>query len=95
MTYDDYGSEMGFGLILAVQRVVSKGPKTVTWILHSWDSFCAWHPMVCSKQTELRKQIEDIIMNHHKYTEFPDPLVDAMRKAVPWQMVISSPDGSS
>ncbi|CAK9059799.1 WWE domain-containing protein [Durusdinium trenchii] len=27
------------------------------------------------------KQIEDIIMNHHKYTEASDPLVDAMRKA--------------
>mmetsp|Transcript_2618 Transcript_2618/g.4564 ORF Transcript_2618/g.4564 Transcript_2618/m.4564 type:complete len:218 (+) Transcript_2618:93-746(+) len=31
-------------------------------------------------ETEL-KQIEDIIMNHHKYTASPDPLVDAMRKA--------------
>ena len=29
-----------------------------------------------------RKQIEDIIMNHHKFTESPDSLVDAMRKAV-------------
>mmetsp|Transcript_144886 Transcript_144886/g.205064 ORF Transcript_144886/g.205064 Transcript_144886/m.205064 type:complete len:218 (+) Transcript_144886:62-715(+) len=27
------------------------------------------------------KQVEDIIMNHHKFTESPDPLVDAMRKA--------------
>ena len=31
---------------------------------------------------DLRKQMEDMIMEHHKFTESKDPLVDAMRKAV-------------
>ena len=34
-------------------------------------------------------------MNHHKFTEVSDPLVDAMRKAVTWTAARGSCDGAA